>query len=248
MKNITKNLKKLKNMKNSKQILLGLIVTILIYTAAIFSGNNLHLKIDFIPDSFVTHTVMIILSFIVIYLFKETVNYRISVPKFKQILKPILFGFLATVIVNITMSIIMNLLASGNGSTGGNEAHPLLTQMSPFQVFLFVFIYASIAEEILYRGFLLNILSPLKTKGILIFKRKVSVSVMRSAVIFGLSHLILMTIGAGGMFLVKVVVFTTILGLIAGYYQEKYENNALAIIVHMAGNILSIVGVILMSS
>lgn len=235
-------------MKNSERILIGLIITILVFTIAMFLSNKLHLNVDFIPNTFITHTAMTLFSIAAIYFLKEAVNYKISLPKFRQILKPILFGLLTTIIVNITMSIIVNRLTPGNGSTGGNEVHPLLVKTTPLQVFVFVFIYASIAEELLYRGFLLNILSPLRAKGISIFKRKISVSVMISATVFGLSHLILMTVGAGGLFLLKIVVFTTILGLIAGYYQEKHENNAFAIIVHMAGNIPSVVGVILMNS
>jgi hypothetical protein len=36
------------------------------------------------------------------------------------------------------------------------------------------------------------------------------------------------------------------LGLVAGYYQEKYNNNVYAILVHMAGNSLTILAVVLM--
>jgi membrane protease YdiL (CAAX protease family) len=119
--------------------------------------------------------------------------------------------------------------------------------MSPLQIFVFIFIYASIAEEVLFRGFLMNILKPVSIKGIKVFKRNLNFPVIISAVIFGLAHLILITTGAGGLFLLRIVVFTTILGLIAGYYQEKYNNNAYAIIVHMAGNIMGVIGALLMS-
>ncbi len=87
----------------------------------------------------------------------------------------------------------------------------------------------------------------MKTKEVNIFKRKISVPVIISAIVFGLAHLILITTGAGGLFLLRVVVFTTVLGVIAGYYQEKYNNNAFAIIVHMSGNSLAVVGTLLMS-
>lgn len=42
------------------------------------------------------------------------------------------------------------------------------------------------------------------------------------------------------------LVFTFALGLIAGYYQEKYDNHAFAIIVHMAGNLMGLVSILMM--
>lgn len=229
-------------MKIKERVIIGLIITLVIFFLANFYGSKLNLNIDFFPSSFLPHSVMMLLSIIVIYGFKKNVNYLISLPKFKKVLKPILFGLLAAIIVNIAMNILT--IASGNKV----EAHALLTEMSPLQVFIFVFIYASLAEEILFRGFLMNILKPLETKGVNIFKRKVSIPVIISAFAFGLGHLILIRTGAGGLFLLRVVIFTTILGLIAGYYQEKFNNNAYAIIVHMSGNIMTVVTALIMNS
>jgi membrane protease YdiL (CAAX protease family) len=226
-------------MKNNKRIIYGIIITVVIFVIATFGGSKLPLKIELFPSSFITHTLMLLMSIAVINIFKKNVNYKISLPKFKKILRPILFGLLAPILVNISMGILIKI------SGGESEAHPLLTKMTSLQVFVFVFIYASIAEEILFRGFLLNILKPLKAKGISILKRKISVPVIISAFTFGLGHLILITTGVGGLFLMRVVIFTTILGLIAGYYQEKYDNNAYAIIVHMSGNLLAIIGSLL---
>ena len=92
----------------------------------------------------------------------------------------------------------------------------------------------------------MNILKPLKAVGITISKRTISLPVIISAVAFGLAHLILITTGASGMVILRVVVFTTVLGLIAGYYQEKYDNNAYAIIVHMAGNWFGFMAAVMM--
>lgn len=228
-------------MKNSERIIYGLIITIVVFAIATFSGSKIHLNIDFIPSSFVTHSLMLILSIVLIFSLRKYLNYKIDVPALKKISKPILFGLLATIIVNISMTILTKVLG------GKIEAHPLMMKMSPLQVFIFVFIYASIGEEILFRGFLMNFLKPLKTNGITILKRRISIPVIISAVAFGLAHLILITTGAGGFFLLRIVVFTTILGLIAGYYQEKYENNAFAIIVHMAGNFMGVIGALLMN-
>lgn len=46
--------------------------------------------------------------------------------------------------------------------------------------------------------------------------------------------------------MIRMLVFTFVLGLIAGYYQEKYDNHAFAIIVHMAGNLMGLVSILMM--
>ena len=232
---------KYSEMKNNEQVLYGLVITIVVFAISTVTGRELHLNIDFLPNSFVTDSVMLLLSIIAIYTFRKYVDYKISVPEFKKIIKPILLGVLATIVVSILMAIITKIF------NGKIEAHPLMLKMSPLQVFIFIFIYASIAEEILFRGFLMNILKPLKMKGISVLKRKISVPVIISAFAFGLGHLILITTGVGGLFLLKIVVFTIVLGLIAGYYQEKYGNNAFAIIVHMSGNLMGVFGAVLMN-
>jgi len=227
-------------MRDKQRIIYGLIITIIIYAIAVFTGSKSYLDNNFFPNSFITHTLMLLLSIIAIYIFKKDVNYKIALPKFKKILKPVLVGLIATITISILMTIVTMVLG------GKVEMHPAMKTMSPLQVFIFVFIYASIAEELLFRGFLMNFLKPLKAKGIKIFKKKMSLPVIISALAFGLAHLILITTGVGVLFLLKIVVFTTMLGLIAGYYQEKYDNNAYAIIVHMSGNLMGVIGALLM--
>ena len=70
-----------------------------------------------------------------------------------------------------------------------------------------------------------------------VFRRRLSLPVITGALVFGLLHLILLTSGVSVIFVVRVVIFTTVLGLIAGYYQEKHNNFAYAVLVHMAGNL-----------
>ena len=228
-------------MKKNEKIAYGLIITIIIYLIATYFGKMFELNNEFISPSFVLHSIMLGLSIFCILVFKKNLNYRISLPKFRKILRPILFGILVTIIANVTISIITKVVG------GSLEEHPLLSTMNAFQIFTFVFLYASIAEEMLFRGILLNFLEPLKAKGFNFLKRKISLSVIISALAFGLGHLILIFTGVNSAFLIRIVLFTTILGLVAGYYQEKYDNNAYAIIVHMAGNSIGVIGVLLMN-
>jgi membrane protease YdiL (CAAX protease family) len=228
-------------MKNKERIIYGFIITIVIYAITQVVSFNFKLNNDFIPDDFIRLTIFLILSVLAIYVFRKHMSYNISMPKFKKVLKPIAMGVIVTVTIGILMTVVTKV------SGGELEGHPAFKIMNPLQIFIFGFIYASIAEEILFRGFLQNLLKPLSTKGITVFKRKISLPVILSAIAFGLAHLILIKYGVGVLFLIKIVLVTTSLGLVAGYYQEKYDNNAYAIIVHMGGNLFGVVGAILMS-
>lgn len=231
-------MKDLKIAKNGKRLFYGLSLTLLVFALATYTGWKWAWHTAFIPTSFVTHPFMLAFSIVLILALRKQVDYKCSLPKFKQTLRPFLFGILTTV-VNVPLAIVSKLL--GNGS----EIHHVLTAMTPLQVFVFVFIYASVAEEFLFRGFLMNILKPLKNKGFHLFDRTITMPVWVSAITFGLAHLILFATGASALFVFRIVVFTTLLGLIAGYYQEKHDNHAFAIIVHIAGNLMGLVAAIM---
>lgn len=228
-------------MKNSERLIWGILLTAIVFLISSFVSRKLQINIEFIPKSFWGDTLILILSIALIYGLKKHVNYKISVPKFKKTLKPMLFGFLAAVIVNVLMTIIGNIFGIKA------ESHYAFDVMSPLQFFLFVFIYASVVEEVLFRGFLQNILAPLKDRGIKIFKRHISLPVIIGALAFGLVHLNLMATGAGAFFLTRTLLVTFTLGLIAGYYQEKYDNNAYAILTHMAGNFMGLMASLLIN-
>ena len=228
-------------MKNNERIFYGLVITTVIILIATIIGSKIHLNSRFVPDSFVTHSIMLLLSVIAIFEMRKSLNFNISMPKFKNVLKPIAIGVVLTIVINILMAIVIKLVG------GKLEEHPLLSKMNPMQVLIFIFFYASIVEEILFRGFLLNSLKSLKTNGINIFKIKFSYSVIISALVFGLAHLVLINTSVGALFLLKVVLFATSLGMVAGYYQEKYDNTSYAIIVHMSGNFITVIGVLFMS-
>jgi membrane protease YdiL (CAAX protease family) len=222
-------------MKNSERVIYGLLLTIIAFLLAGFAGKGINLNLQLVPSSFVNHSVMLILAIVFIISLRKYVPYKIAWPKFKRIWKPILFGFFAAVITNG--------IIAGIGEAVGIEAesHYVFDVMSPFQVFLFIFLYASLAEEVLFRGFLQNILKPLQDRGIKLFKKHISLPVIIGAIAFSLAHLILIASGAGTYFIFRTLVFTFVLGLIAGYYQEKYDNNAYAIIVHMSANLMGMI-------
>lgn len=222
-------------MKNSERIVYGLVLTTVIFLIATFVSVKLHLDINFFPNFFVSLTIELLLSIIAIIAMKKFMTYNIAIPKFKTLLKPIVYALVATIVINGLMTVVTKLAGSKI------EIPEALLKLKPIQVFIFVFLYASIAEEFLFRGFLMNLLKPLAKNRLLIFKRTISLPVIISAIAFGLAHLVLLTTGVSSFFLLRIVVFTICLGLIAGYYQEKYNNHSYAIIVHMTGNSLAVI-------
>ena len=219
-------------MDNRKRIIDGLLLTIAVFAVSTMVGSRLIWPSTFLASSFMTHVIMLLLSIGLILGLKKHVNYRIATPRFKQMLRSILFGFLSAVVINMVLG-MLTIAISGKA-----DAHPAVANASVVQFFLFDFILASVAEEFLFRGFLQNLLKPLNAKGFTMFHRRISLPVAISALTFGLAHLILIKSGISALFVIRMVAFTTVLGLVAGYYQEKYDNHAFAIIVHMSGNLM----------
>ena len=166
---------------------------------------------------------------------QKQLSYKISLPKIKTILKPIVIALATTVLLNISMTIVIKIAG------GTIEIPATLSKLNPTQVFIFVFIYASIAEEFLFHGFFMNMLKPLRTIKITIIKRSITFPVILSAFAFSAVHLVLIPTGVSNFFLARILFFTFCLGLLAGYYQEKHDNHFYAILVHMSGNSLAVI-------
>ena len=229
-------------MKNTARLLYGIALTAAIYFATLLLSRLIRNIDGLVINSYLTQALILsCLSVAAILSMKKHLSYRIALPKFKLILRPIIF----TIITYVGFSLFLSLLANLIGVSRG-EVHPAI-KLNQEQFLLFVVIAASIAEELLFRGFLLNLLAPLKQRGIKILNRKISLSVMISALLFGLAHLSLASFGYSPYFLIRTVVFTCCIGLIAGYYQGKYNNNAYAITVHMTSNLVGILPVIMLA-
>jgi len=228
-------------MNNIKRIIYGLGITSVIFFTARIISKNMPLNSKLVPDTFISLTIILLLSTMAIYIMRQSMTYSISLPKLKTLIKPMLVALGATILINVLMTIITKL------SGGKDELHPAFLKLNWIQIFIFVFVYASIVEEILFRGFLMNYLNPLKPFGVKLFKRKISLPVIISALAFGSAHLTLISTGVDSLFVFRIVLFATCLGIIAGYYQEKYDNNAYAIAVHMSGNSIAVLGTFLIA-
>jgi membrane protease YdiL (CAAX protease family) len=105
--------------------------------------------------------------------------------------------------------------------------------LSPLQGVIFVWIYASTSEEIFTRGLLQSFLSPLTRYGINLSRRvRLSFPVLFSGLHFGLMHIV--AIDKMGP---PVIVLTSLLGIVAGYYREKTGSLIPAIIIHALFNV-----------
>ena len=229
-----------KNLALSR-LLVGLLLTFSVCVVAVVLRNVVKLDSEFFPSFALSGSIILVLAIVLIVAFRNQLDYRIAVPKFNQIWKPILFGLLTSLVLNLLTGIITTALH------GRIEGHPALRDTTMLQFLLFTFILAPVAEEHLFRGFLQNYLKPLDNKGITVFHRRISLPVLIAALAFSLSHLGLLASGVGTAFMIRTALFTFVLGTIAGYYQEKYNNIVLAILVHMAGNLLGILPVVLSS-
>ena len=108
-----------------------------------------------------------------------------------------------------------------------------------------VWIYASVAEEILTRGLIQGFLSPLNDRGISLGGLRLSLPVIFGAAFFGAMHAALLTMGIDGSTVAQIVVFAFLVGLVAGYYREKTGSLVPAIVAHALANVTgSILGLI----
>lgn len=104
-------------------------------------------------------------------------------------------------------------------------------------ILLFVWLIASICEEVLYRGLIQSFLSPLSKYGFTIIRFRISIPVLIGAFLFGVMHMMLLTMGMDFAFVLSIVILAFIMGVVAGYYREKTGSLISAIIVHIFANI-----------
>jgi len=174
--------------------------------------------------AFVTHSCMWILSILVILLLNRgsLTGYGFTKGSFR------LGGKIFLWVIPTAVLSVLGFIALRSGA----PVKPGLGY-SPLQSILFVWIYASTCEEIFTRGLLQSFLSPLAGYGFNLSKKlRLSLPVIFSGLYFGLMHIV--AIDRMGP---PVIVLTTLLGLVAGYYREKSGSLIPAIIIHALFNV-----------
>jgi membrane protease YdiL (CAAX protease family) len=216
-------------MNKTVQIILGIFIVLLILMLASSFEMMAMTKLSFLPSGLASQLMILILSIVSIYFFNKKGIFKFNIGKvgMRQIIPPIFLIIFLFIISELIFSKIL-------GNT--NEEH-FASSMPMVQIIFIVVFLASTSEELLFRGFLQNMLEPLKSVGIRLQKTKISLPVIISGLLFGLMHFGLMATGASFDFTLKLVLFAMIMGMIAGYYQEKHNNFSFAVIIHITANI-----------
>ncbi|MCK4667303.1 CPBP family intramembrane metalloprotease [Candidatus Dependentiae bacterium] len=136
-----------------------------------------------------------------------------------------------------TLSILLGLTAVFLQSILGGNGMEFIGDTSLLQKIGFMWIFASVSEEVFYRGLLQTTLKPIKDRGIRIFKLFLSLPVITAALLFSGVHSFLLTMGVDIITVSLILTFALILGLIAGVQRERTGSLIPAIIVHMCFNI-----------
>jgi membrane protease YdiL (CAAX protease family) len=226
-------------MKPSMKITLGLAITILIYSISVLISKVVKMPFEFIPSTFINQLSILAFSGISIVYFQSKGQLTFSIKPIK--LRLIFSTILKAVIVFIATSILASIAINFFFRDIPKGPNPFM-HYTPLQYFIFISMFTPIAEEYLFRGFLLNMLEPLKNKGIHLFRIKFNLSVLISGVLFGMAHLLIITTGADLSFVFRILIFTSIVGIMNGYLQEKHENNTLVpIIAHITINSLGFI-------
>ena len=221
-------------MTDSRKVLAGLALTVLIYVVSVLGahltrtlGGNSTLAYMMVPALCFVQSAAAI-SFCVS---RRVMKYRLRGARLRSLVPPILVTLVAT----FATGVFVRLLEAALGLTYPESTH--VSFMSPVQVFFLIFLFGSIAEETLFRGFLQNMLAPLKTSGIRLFRARLSLPVIIGAVLFGCAHFSLLGSLEDLPKIAGVVANATVLGLVAGYYQEKHDNFLHAAVAHLAANL-----------
>ena len=173
--------------------------------------------------------------FLILFINKGNLTqYGFTLGKNVRYVKIIILSFIIGIITMLITGIIASVLQSLHPVKGGEH---FASSYSFLETVFYVWILASISEEILTRGLIQGYLAPLKKYGFKIFKKYISLPILIGALFFGLMHVMLLTTGMN-VYMVFAVVFTCfILGLLAGYYRENTGSLIPAVVVHMMFNI-----------
>jgi len=213
------------------KIFSGIIITVVVL--ALSGGIEITIRsiIDSIPMGVSNQIGILIISILLIFLFikRRIIEFNIGKVTIKQLIFPIGLTVFLLIIRQFTTVVI------------GNETHPATVSMSILQQFIFIVVLASLSEELLFRGFLQNMLNPVKPYGINILNRKISLPVIISGILFGIMHFALIGTGEEFRLVIQIVIFGTFVGMIAGYFQEKHNNFVFAFIVHMTANLCGLI-------
>jgi membrane protease YdiL (CAAX protease family) len=174
------------------------------------------------------HTAMIVVSLILILVLARG---RFSSFGFR-LPKPI--GWVRLVILVCGVFLVSHLI----GRLIDAEELPFMEEYTLLDEIVLIWIWASIGEEVLTRGWMQGYLEPLKSYGISVASIRLSLPVILCAAVFGAMHLTLFTFDVGAPTVWMIVISAFVIGLVAGYYREKSESLVPAYVAHALANVV----------
>jgi len=187
------------------------------------------------PGSFFTpawtHLLMALFSFLIIILHGtgKFADFGLRSCTLDDFRAPLLWALIGGVFIQFILYLIV---PSFIGKSVGPSA-----DYSLLQTILFVWILASFAEEILFRGLIQGLLSPLSHWRFSLGAISLSMPVIIAALLFGLVHLGLLTVKVEAKYVLVIVAGAVVVGLVAGFFREKTWSLWPAVAVHALFNI-----------
>lgn len=207
------------------KVSVGLIVSGAVALVSLYVGQLVPLADgSFVSSGFITHTVMLALSL--------GIMLPISRGRFADFgFKMGTYRFRPTILLWVLPTAVLSLLSTL--APGVSEASDALDGRAVLHRVIFVWIYASVCEEVLARGLLQTLISGFR--GTRTTKPRLSMPVVVSGLFFGAMHLVL--IDSMGPAAVVPIVLATLLGFLAAHYREVTGSLMPAIIVHTLFNV-----------
>ena len=210
-------------------VFLGILVLLLsgLLMVTISESTGLFQRLPMVEKTF-THTSMLVFSVLFILIINRGnitaygFVWNLKFPLVKIMLMSLFIGFISSLISILFFDETTEHPAAG---------------FSFLEKILYIWIWASICEEVLTRGLIQSFLSPLKQIGITLFNSFISLPVIVGALFFGAMHFMLLTTGLDIFSVLNIVLFGIILGLLAGYYKERTNSLVPAIIIHFCFNV-----------
>ncbi|MEJ2188554.1 MAG: CPBP family intramembrane metalloprotease [Acidobacteriota bacterium] len=207
------------------RVALGLVVAAAVDLVALYLGHSAPIpESSFVPSSFVIHSVMLLLSLLIIWVIP-----RASFADFGFTTRD--YRFKPTILLWVLPTAVLSSLALF--APGPSRLPGPLAGFSQLQLILFVWIYASVCEEVLTRGLLQTLVagdSPRASR-----TKKLTMPIVVSALFFGAMHLVL--IPSMGPAALVPIIMTTFLGFLAAYYRQSTGSLVPAILVHALFNV-----------
>lgn len=160
----------------------------------------------------------------------ELSKFGFRMARLRQLARALVSGAIAAFAVHALRIGISSVLPDMGG-------HPSVAGASFTHIVFTIWILASVSEEVLHRGLIQSFLDPLSSGGLTLPGVRLTLPVVAGAVLFGATHVMLLTLGASGIYVGLVVGSAIVLGLVAGYWRERTGSLVPAILVHVLFNV-----------